>query len=56
MLSTKQVAEKIGVHEKTIFLWVKSGKIIGKKIGKNYKFSEEEVKYILENGIRETKD
>lgn len=53
MLSTRQVAEKLGVHEKTVFLWAKSGKIIGKKIGKNFKFMESEVEYILQNGTRE---
>ena len=56
MLSTKQVAEKLGVHEKTVFLWAKSGKIIGIKIGRNYKFAESEVEYILQNGVREPKN
>lgn len=53
MLSTKQTAERLGVHEKTIFLWAKQGKILGKKIGRNFKFMESEVEYILQNGTRE---
>ena len=53
MFSTKQTAEKLGVCEKTIFFWIKQGKIKAIKIGRNYKISEEEIEYIKQNGTRE---
>lgn len=52
MLSTKKASEQIGVHEKTVFLWIKQGKIIATKIGRNYKIDEKEIEYIKVNGLR----
>lgn len=52
MLSTKQVSEILGVHEKTIYLWIKQGKIIATRLGRNYKVQESEVEYIKVNGLR----
>lgn len=52
MLNTKQVAEKLGVHPKTVWLWIKQGQIKSVKLGRNFKISETEVQYVLENGLR----
>lgn len=52
MLSTKQVSKILGVHEKTIYLWIKQGKIIATQLGRNYKVQESEVEYIKVNGLR----
>lgn len=56
MLSTKQVSKILGVHEKTIYLWIKQGKIIATRLGKNYKVQESEVEYIKVNGLRKTQE
>lgn len=55
MLSVKDVSEKLGVHEKTVYLWAKQGKIKAIRFGKLYKITEEEVEYIKQNGTREVK-
>ena len=52
MLSIKQVSEILGVHEKTVYLWVVRGKIKSVRMGKLYKITEDEVEYIKKNGTR----
>lgn len=53
MFSTKQTAEKLGVCEKTIFFWIKQGKIKATRLGRCWKISKEEIEYIKQNGTRE---
>lgn len=53
MLSTKQVAETLGVHEKTVYFWIKQKRIKAIKIGRNFKIAEVEVEFIKNNGLRE---
>lgn len=52
MLSTKQVSKILGVHEKTVYLWIKQKRIIATRLGRNYKINKEEVEYIKNNGLR----
>lgn len=52
MLTVEQVAEILNVAKITIFRHLKSGKIKGVKIGNVWRISQEEIKYIMENGIR----
>lgn len=53
MLETKAVAKELGVCPKTVWVWIKQGKIKAIRLGKNYKVSEEELAYIKENGLRD---
>ena len=53
MLETKAVAKELGVHPKTIWMWIKQGRIKATRIGRNYKVSEEELAHIKENGLRD---
>lgn len=55
MLSVKEVSERLGIHEKTVYIWAKQGKIKSIRMGKLYKITEEEVEYIKKNGTREAK-
>lgn len=55
MLSVKEVSERLGIHEKTVYIWAKQGKIKSIRMGKLYKITEEEVEYIKKNGTREPK-
>lgn len=51
MLSTKQSAEELGVHEKTIYYWIKQKKLKAIKIGRNYKVEEKEIEKIKKEGL-----
>lgn len=53
MLETKKVANELGVNPKTVWLWIKQGRIKAIRLGKNFKVSEEELDYIKKNGLRE---
>ncbi|TSI12490.1 helix-turn-helix domain-containing protein [Bacillus sp. HY001] len=48
LLSTKEVAELLNVHKRTIIRYVQSGKLSGYKIGVQYMIPENEVKRFLE--------
>lgn len=52
MLKRKEVAKLLGVHEKTIYFWIKQGYIKSIRLGRNYKVEESEVEYIKKNGLR----
>jgi excisionase family DNA binding protein len=38
-ITPRQAAEAFGVHYKTVMLWLRSGKIPGRKIGKTWLMS-----------------
>lgn len=52
MLSLKEAAIRLGVHWKTLRGYCLTGKVKAAKIGRDWKISEEEVEYILQNGTR----
>ena len=49
----EEIASILGVHYRTVYLWVRSGKIHATQIGKRWYVTDEEMRYILENGLRE---
>lgn len=51
MLTIKEVADALRVHEITIFRHLKDGKIKGVKIGKSWRISEEELERIKRQGV-----
>lgn len=51
MLTIKDVARELNVHEITIFRHIKNGDIKGVKIGKSWRISQEELDRIKHNGI-----
>ena len=51
MLSVKELAEILKVHQNTIFKAIKQGKIRAIKIGAVYRISQEELTRIKESGI-----
>ena len=52
MKTVKEVAELLNVYYRTIHLWIKQGKIKAKQVGRKYLITQEEIDYILENGLR----
>ena len=53
-LTVVELAEIAGVTKDTIWRWLKSGKIEGKKFGKSWRIAKEEVNKILPPTKRET--
>lgn len=51
MLTISEVAKELKLSEMTIFRYLKSGKIKGVKIGKNWRVKQEEVERIKEEGV-----
>ena len=51
MKTVKEVANILKVHFRTIYVWIKQGKIKTVKIGKSHYISEAEVEKILKNGL-----
>lgn len=52
MKTAYEVAKEFNVHFRTVYTWVKDGKIKAVKIGKKFWFTAEEVDYIKKNGLR----
>ncbi|KKK46851.1 hypothetical protein LCGC14_3161080 [marine sediment metagenome] len=48
MLTIKEVAEKFGVHEQTVYRWVYSGKLKAIKVGGLLRVTEEQLKEFVE--------
>lgn len=45
--TAKEVADMIGVHIQTVRLWIKQGKLKGKKIGRFFLISADDVKRMM---------
>lgn len=52
LYTMKQTAELLNKHWKTIYLWVKEGKIQATQIGRAWFVSSVEINYIKKNGLR----
>ena len=48
MLTIKEVAEKFGVHEQTVYRWVYKGKLKAIKVGGGLRVTEEQLKEFVE--------
>ncbi len=56
MLSTPQVAEALGVHLRTVQLWLRQGRLPGVKLGPRlWRVKESDVRQIQEEGLPVTK-
>lgn len=55
LLTIKQTAEIFNKHWKTVYFWVRDGKIQATQIGRAWYVSSAEVNYIKKNGLREEK-
>lgn len=53
MLLIKEAAQKLKCSTRTIQSYISSGKIKAVKIGNKWQISEEEIQYILRNGLRQ---
>ena len=51
MLTIKDVAKKLKLHEMTVYRYVVSGKIKSVKFGNAYRIREEELEKIMREGI-----
>lgn len=47
LLTVDQVAERLGVHRKTILNWIHSGDLVALALGKGYKITEDDLKEFL---------
>ena len=52
MLKVKEVADFFRVKELTIYRWLHAGKLKGMKVGREWRIPEEEVKRLVEEGIK----
>ncbi len=46
-VSVSKASQLIGISEQSIRLWLKSGKIKGRRVGKNYKIDMDSIKEVL---------
>ena len=46
-VSVGKASQLIGISEQSIRLWLKSGKIKGRRVGKNYRIDMESIKEVL---------
>ena len=51
MLTIKDVAKTLKLHEMTVYRYVVSGKIKSVKFGNTYRITEEEMQRIMKQGI-----
>lgn len=56
MLSVKETADLFGVTKRTIFRWIKSGKIKSVKIGRTVRIKKSEIYRVIEEGEYHGKD
>ncbi len=52
LLSTAAVARWLGVSARTVCFWAECGEIPAIKVGRQWRFREEEVKRWMENGAQ----
>lgn len=53
MKKIEEVANIFGVHIRTVYLWVKKGKIKAKHIGRRWYIEDCEIEHIKEYGLHE---
>lgn len=56
MLSVKETADLFGVTKRTVFRWIKSGKMKSVKIGRTVRIKESEIKRVIGEGEYHGKD
>lgn len=56
MLSVKETADLFGVTKRTVFRWIKSGKMKSVKIGRTVRIKESEIKRVIREGEYHGKD
>ena len=53
ILTVPQAAEQLQVSERTVYEWLRNGKIPGRKIGKVWRLSEDAIMDFLRGGAAE---
>ena len=56
MLSVKETADLFAVTKRTVFRWIKSGKMKSVKIGRTVRIKESEIKRVIGEGEYHGKD
>lgn len=56
MLSVKETAELFGVTKRTVFRWIKSGKMKSVKIGRTVRIKKSEIDRVIGEGEYHGKD
>ena len=56
MLSVKETADFFGVTKRTVFRWIKCGKIKSVKIGRTDRIKKSEIDRVIEEGEYHGKD
>lgn len=56
MLSVKETADLFGVTKRTVFRWIKSGKIKSVKIGRTVRIKKSEIDRVIGEGEYHGKD
>lgn len=46
-----EAAAALGVTRRSMYTWIKEGKIEGNKVGREYRILESEIERILKNGL-----
>lgn len=49
MLTVQEIANKLSVTDRTVRLWLESGRLKGYKFGKDYRVDPEDFKEFVEN-------
>jgi excisionase family DNA binding protein len=52
MKTVEEVASYFKVHFRTVYYWIKNGKINAVKVGRRHYITQEEIDYIKKNGLR----
>jgi excisionase family DNA binding protein len=52
VFSKKEIAEKIGVSQRTVDNWMSEGRLSYSKVGRKVLFSETDLEYLLKNNHR----
>ena len=47
LLTPAEVAERLGVHRRTVYLWLRSGKLPGLKVGSQWRIPKEQAAAVL---------
>ena len=50
-LSAKQVADVLGIHEATVFNWIKRKQLMAYKVGNKYKIAEQDIILFLQSKV-----
>lgn len=53
MKKIEEVADMFGVHIRTVYSWIKKGRLRAKHIGRRWYIEESEIQHIRESGLHD---